>query len=56
MKLKHAPEKVTQPVLQGAFILAKAKRDPKIATAGIDHLFCYIELLFNVTGQKGKRS
>lgn len=46
----------TQAVLQGAFILAKAKRDPKIAAASIDHLIRYIELLFNPTGQKGKRS
>jgi len=46
----------TQAVLQGAFILAKSKRDPKIAAASIDHLIRYIELLFNPTGQKGKRS
>ena len=46
----------TQVVLQGAFILAKAKDDAKIAAASIDHLRRYIELLFNPTRQKGKRS
>jgi TetR/AcrR family transcriptional regulator, transcriptional repressor for nem operon len=44
----------TQAVLQGAFILAKAKRDAKIAAASIDHLIRYIEFLFNPTSQKGK--
>lgn len=37
----------TQAVLQGAFILAKAKGGPDIAAASIDHLRRYIELLFN---------
>jgi TetR/AcrR family transcriptional regulator, transcriptional repressor for nem operon len=46
----------TQAVLQGAFILAKAKGDAKIAEASIDHLRRYIECLFNPTNQKGKRS
>jgi TetR/AcrR family transcriptional repressor of nem operon len=46
----------TQAVLQGAFILAKAKDDAKIAAANIDHLRRYIEYLFNPTRQKGKRS
>ena len=46
----------TQAVLQGAFILAKAKDDAKIAAASIDHLRRYIEYLFNPTNQKGKRS
>ena len=45
----------TQAVLQGAFILAKAKDDAKIAAASIDHLRRYIEYLFNPAGQKGKR-
>ena len=44
----------TQAVLQGAFILAKAKDDAKIAAASIDHLRCYIEYLFNPASQKGK--
>jgi TetR/AcrR family transcriptional repressor of nem operon len=39
----------TQAVLQGAFIVAKAKGDPKVATASIDHLHRYIELLFKPT-------
>jgi TetR/AcrR family transcriptional regulator, transcriptional repressor for nem operon len=46
----------TQAVLQGAFILAKAKDDAKIAAASIDHLHRYIELLFTTTKQNGKRS
>jgi TetR/AcrR family transcriptional repressor of nem operon len=36
----------TQAVLQGAFILAKAKGGAAIAAASIDHLRRYIELLF----------
>jgi TetR/AcrR family transcriptional repressor of nem operon len=36
----------TQAVLQGAFILAKAKGGPSVAAASIDHLRRYIELLF----------
>ncbi|MBU2581164.1 MAG: TetR/AcrR family transcriptional regulator [Alphaproteobacteria bacterium] len=36
----------TQAVLQGAFILAKAKGGPKVAAESIDHLKRYIELLF----------
>jgi TetR/AcrR family transcriptional repressor of nem operon len=37
----------TQAVLQGAFILAKAKNGPAIAAECIDHLHRYIEMLFN---------
>jgi TetR/AcrR family transcriptional regulator, transcriptional repressor for nem operon len=37
----------TQAVLQGAFILAKAKHGLGVAAACIDHLRRYIELLFN---------
>jgi TetR/AcrR family transcriptional regulator, transcriptional repressor for nem operon len=36
----------TQAVLQGAFILAKAEGGPEIASASIDHLRRYVELLF----------
>ncbi|MBV8853908.1 MAG: TetR/AcrR family transcriptional regulator [Sinobacteraceae bacterium] len=36
----------TQAVLQGAFILAKAKGSADIAAASIDHLHRYIETLF----------
>jgi TetR/AcrR family transcriptional regulator, transcriptional repressor for nem operon len=43
----------TQAVLQGAFILAKAKGGPKVAAASIDHLRRYIELLFRAG--KGQR-
>jgi TetR/AcrR family transcriptional regulator, transcriptional repressor for nem operon len=37
----------TQAVLQGAFILAKAKNDSAIATESIRHLRRYLELLFH---------
>jgi TetR/AcrR family transcriptional regulator, transcriptional repressor for nem operon len=37
----------TQAVLQGAFILAKAKHNSAIAADCIDHLRRYIEMLFN---------
>lgn len=36
----------TQVVLQGSFILAKAKGGPDVAVASIDHLRRYIQLLF----------
>ena len=37
----------TQCVIQGAFILAKARADARIAVASIEHLERYVELLFN---------
>ncbi len=37
----------TQAVLQGAFILAKAKGGPQVAADSVDHLRRYVELLFN---------
>jgi TetR/AcrR family transcriptional repressor of nem operon len=43
-----------QAVLQGAFILAKAKSGAAIAAASIDHLRRYIELLFQPATRKGK--
>jgi TetR/AcrR family transcriptional repressor of nem operon len=36
----------TQAVLQGAFILAKAKGNARVVAASIDHLRRYVELLF----------
>lgn len=36
----------TQAVIQGAFILAKAKGGPQVAADSIDHLIRYIKLLF----------
>jgi TetR/AcrR family transcriptional regulator, transcriptional repressor for nem operon len=42
----------TQAVLQGAFILAKAKGDATVAAASIDHLHRYIQLLFQPTHRK----
>jgi TetR/AcrR family transcriptional regulator, transcriptional repressor for nem operon len=39
----------TQAVIQGAFILAKAKGGPEIAAQSLDHLRRYLELLFQNT-------
>jgi TetR/AcrR family transcriptional regulator, transcriptional repressor for nem operon len=36
----------TQAVIQGAFVLAKAKDDPAVAAQCLDHLRHYLELLF----------
>jgi len=36
-------------VLQGAFILAKAKGGADVAAESVDHLTRYIELLFGAT-------
>ena len=44
----------TQAVLQGAFILAKARGGTDIAAASVDHLHRYIELLFEPAKRKGK--
>lgn len=45
----------TQAVLQGAFILAKAKGNSVVVEASIDHLRRYIELLFRRPTKKGGR-
>jgi len=37
----------TQATIQGAFVLAKAQHNAKIAGECIDHLRRYLELLFN---------
>lgn len=42
-------------VLQGAFILAKAKGGSSAAEASVDHLHRYMELLFGRSGPKTKR-
>jgi TetR/AcrR family transcriptional repressor of nem operon len=42
----------TQAVLQGAFILAKAKGEAGVAAASVEHLRRYIELLFQTTTRK----
>jgi TetR/AcrR family transcriptional repressor of nem operon len=39
----------TQAVLQGAFVLAKAKGDAAVAADSVDHLRRYLELLFSST-------
>jgi TetR/AcrR family transcriptional repressor of nem operon len=36
----------TQAVIQGAFVLAKAKDGPDVAAACLDHLRRYLEMLF----------
>jgi len=43
----------TQAVLQGAFILAKAKGHAQVAADSIDHLHRYVELLFGKPSRPG---
>lgn len=45
----------TQAVIQGSFILAKAKHGPEIAAECLDHLKRYIEMLFAEQGKKTVR-
>ena len=45
-----------QAVLQGAFILAKAKGGPEIAAASVDHLRRYVELLFSSADHRHEQS
>lgn len=45
----------TQAVLQGAFILAKAKGGADVAISSVDHLRRYIELLFQAPTHKGRK-
>jgi TetR/AcrR family transcriptional repressor of nem operon len=44
----------TQAVLQGAFILAKAKDNASVAEASVDHLRRYVELLFHRPAKAGQ--
>ena len=44
----------TQAVIQGAFVLAKAKDGPGVAAACIDHLRRYLELLFMDSKERKK--
>jgi TetR/AcrR family transcriptional repressor of nem operon len=44
-----------QAVLQGAFVLAKAKGNAAVAEASIDHLRRYVELLFGRPGKRARR-
>ena len=46
----------TQCVLQGAFILAKARGDARIAVESIEHLERYVELLFDAGTGGGRRA
>lgn len=46
----------TQAVLQGSFILAKAKHGPEVADHCVAHLERYVELLFNVPSASGPGS
>jgi len=43
-----------QAVIQGAFVLAKAKHGSEVASACLDHLRRYLETLFNYTEAKEK--
>jgi TetR/AcrR family transcriptional repressor of nem operon len=45
-----------QAVLQGAFILAKARSSAAIAAQSVDHLRRYVELLFNPPTARGTRT
>jgi len=45
----------TQAVLQGAFILAKAKGSAEVAEASVEHLHRYVESLFRQPGTKTNR-
>ena len=45
----------TQAVIQGSFILAKAKIGPEIATECLGHLRRYLEMLFNHPKPKKER-
>ncbi len=60
-KARHAPDAVwtpesaalySQAVLQGAFILAKARHGPKVAADCLDHLRRYFETLLPMGGQR----
>ena len=42
----------TQAVIQGAFILAKAKNGPEIAGECLEHLRRYLQMLFNQPKQE----
>lgn len=46
----------TQAVIQGAFVLAKAKGGPAVAADSIDHLRRYLEILFTRSNAKEKPS
>ena len=63
-KLLYAPDATwsaeglglfTQAVIQGSFILAKAKNGPEIAGECLGHLRLYLEMLFNHPKPKEKR-
>ena len=46
----------TQVVIQGAFVMAKAQQDRRVASDSLDHLHRYVELLFSQsTNRKYKR-
>lgn len=41
-----------QSVIQGSFIFAKAKQDPKVAAESLQHLKCYLKGLFSLSESK----
>ena len=63
-RARHAPDSpwtpesaalYSQAVLQGAFILAKAKHGPKVAADCLDHLTRYFETLLPIAGWNTRR-
>ncbi|CAG0960023.1 HTH-type transcriptional regulator EthR [Phycisphaerales bacterium] len=46
----------TQAVLQGSFVLAKAKHGPKVAAECIGHLRRYVEMLLTIPNSEGTHS
>lgn len=48
----HSVALFTQAVLQGAFVLAKAKHDPEVAADCVDHLIDYVERLLPVPARQ----
>ena len=45
----------TQAVLQGAFILAKARGSPDVARESFGHLKHYVEMLFNPQAKRERK-
>jgi TetR/AcrR family transcriptional repressor of nem operon len=45
-----------QTVIQGAFVMAKAQQDRRVASDSLDHLYRYVELLFGRSTTKRKRT
>jgi TetR/AcrR family transcriptional repressor of nem operon len=48
---------VSRAVVQGAFVMARARQDRKAAIDSLDHLYRYVELLFDrsTSSRKGSK-